>query len=97
MFLGLPDPDPLVRDMDLNLDINVPSKNNKPKNLFVDVTNENSRSISQKYGSADPDQNPYQNFMDPQHCFLLSCTVYVAASIACFIDITRNLFALGKY
>ncbi len=25
-----------------------------------------SRSISQRYGSADPD--PYQNFMDPQQC-----------------------------
>jgi hypothetical protein len=28
-----------------------------------------SRSISQKYGSADPD--PSQNFMDPQHWLLL--------------------------
>ncbi len=26
-----------------------------------------SGSISQRYGSADPD--PHQNFMDPQHCF----------------------------
>jgi hypothetical protein len=27
-----------------------------------------SGSISQRYGSADPD--PYQNFMDPQHCII---------------------------
>ncbi len=26
--------------------------------------------ISQKHGSADPDPDPHQNVMDPQHCFL---------------------------
>jgi hypothetical protein len=32
---------------------------------------EGSGSISQKHGSADldPDPDPHQNFMDPQHCF----------------------------
>jgi hypothetical protein len=30
---------------------------------------EGSGSISQRYGSADPD--PYQNFIDPQHCKIL--------------------------
>jgi hypothetical protein len=27
-----------------------------------------SGSISQRHGSADPDPDPYQNVMDPQHC-----------------------------
>jgi hypothetical protein len=30
------------------------------------IAGSGSGSISQKYGSADPDQ--YHNFMDPQHC-----------------------------
>ncbi len=30
-----------------------------------------SGSISQKHGSADPDPDPHQNVMDPEHCFLL--------------------------
>jgi hypothetical protein len=25
-------------------------------------------SVSQRYGSADPDPDPYQNVTDPQHC-----------------------------
>jgi hypothetical protein len=29
-----------------------------------------SGSISQKHGSADPNPDPHQNVMDPQHCFL---------------------------
>ena len=28
-----------------------------------------SGSISQRHGSADPDPDPPQNVMDPQHCF----------------------------
>jgi hypothetical protein len=27
-----------------------------------------SGSISQRHGSADPDQDPHQNVMDPRHC-----------------------------
>ncbi len=27
-------------------------------------------SISQRYGSGDPDLDPHQNDTDPQHCFL---------------------------
>ncbi len=50
-------------------DVNVPSKSNKQKSYDVlKVTDEKiagSGSISQRYGSADPD--PYQNFMHPQH------------------------------
>ncbi len=26
--------------------------------------------VSQRYGSADPDQDPHQNVLDPQHCIL---------------------------
>jgi hypothetical protein len=29
---------------------------------------EGSGSISQRHGSADPDPDPHQNVMDPQHC-----------------------------
>jgi hypothetical protein len=39
-----------------------------------------SESISQRHGSGDPDQDPHQNVMDPQHCFLHSYshpTLYV--------------------
>jgi hypothetical protein len=42
--------------------VNVPSKNNKEKNY-------ESGSISQRYGSADSDPDPYTNFIDPQHWF----------------------------
>jgi hypothetical protein len=50
----------------------ISKKLREKNNFFVDVlkvTDEIARSgsISQRYGSADPD--PYQNFMDPQHCF----------------------------
>jgi hypothetical protein len=31
---------------------------------------EGSGSISQRHGSADPDPDPHQNVMDPQHCYL---------------------------
>jgi hypothetical protein len=91
MFLGLQDPDSLVRGKDLakivrktfippvigllydflsvKNDVNVALKSNKQKNLRVEVTDENegfgvgSGSVSQRYGSADPD--PYQNARDP--------------------------------
>ncbi len=35
-----------------------------------------SGSISQRHGSADPDTdpNPYQNVLDPQHCFIVEST-----------------------
>jgi len=31
-----------------------------------------SGNISQRHGSADPDPYPYQNAVDPQHCFQLA-------------------------
>jgi hypothetical protein len=52
----------------------------KEKNLFcyLKVTEERSRirigSISQRYGSADPDS--HQNLKDPQHCFLVTTNQY---------------------
>ncbi len=36
-------------------------------------------SINQEYGSKDPDPDPYQNFTDPEHCYL--CTVYLRLTI----------------
>ena len=55
----------------LKNDVNVPSKSNKQKNFrltswrsLTKITG--SGTNSQRYGSADPD--PYQNFMDAQHC-----------------------------
>jgi hypothetical protein len=42
-------------------------------------------SISQRHGSADPDPDPPQNVMDPQHCLnLVLCTricLYLFTSI----------------
>ncbi len=79
LFLGLPDSDPLVDD------VNVTSKSNKQKTLkfFLLMARRSlkkiagsgpasgSGSISQRFGSADPDS--YQNFMDPQHCCKPCC------------------------
>jgi hypothetical protein len=30
-----------------------------------------SESISQRYGSGDPDRDPHQNVTNPQHCFYI--------------------------
>ncbi len=49
MFLGLPDPDPLVRGMD-------PDPALDPDPLVRGME------------SADPDPDPHQNVMDPEHC-----------------------------
>jgi hypothetical protein len=46
--------------LSLKNDVNVVSKSNKQKNPG------GAGSVSQRYGSADPD--PYQNVTDPQHC-----------------------------
>ncbi len=58
----------------------VPSKSNMQKNLFkniivllaswrsmMKIKGSGSESINQRHGSADPDPNPHQNVMDPQH------------------------------
>ncbi len=34
------------------------------------IAGSGSRSISQMHGSADPDPDPHQNVMDPEHCFV---------------------------
>ncbi len=56
----------------------VPLKSNMQKNVFLisfcwhlegQWWKQKSGSISQKHGSADPDSDPCQNVMDPQHCF----------------------------
>jgi hypothetical protein len=33
------------------------------------IAGSESGSISQRHGSADPDPDPHQNVMDPQHCY----------------------------
>ncbi len=43
-----------------------------------------SGSIGQRHRSADPDTDPHQNVMDPEHCFLRCAT-------------GRNLFVLGLH
>ncbi len=59
MFLGLPDPDRihLVRCMDLR--------------MYGSRTE--SGSTSQRHGSADPDSDPHQNVMDPEHWYFRCC------------------------
>jgi hypothetical protein len=34
-----------------------------------------SRSISQRHGSADPDPDPPQNVMDPEHCLQICISI----------------------
>jgi hypothetical protein len=33
------------------------------------IAGSGSESINQRHGSADPDPDPHQNVMDPEHCF----------------------------
>ncbi len=64
--------------LSLKKDVNVPSKRNKQKNLIsfllaswrsmtTKIGGSTSGSISQSHGSADPDPDPHQNVMYPQH------------------------------
>ncbi len=62
-------------------DVNVPSKSNKKKNfkkisfLFASLRSmtkiAGSGFISQRHRFADPDPDPHQNVMDPEHCCIL--------------------------
>jgi hypothetical protein len=60
----------------LNNDVNVPSKSTKQENRsFLEVASWRSMMkiagsgfICQRHVSADPDPDPHQNVMDPQHC-----------------------------
>jgi hypothetical protein len=36
----------------------------------MNIEESGSGSISQRHGSADPDSDPHQNVMDPQHCMV---------------------------
>jgi hypothetical protein len=38
--------------------------------MKIEGSESGSESISQRHGSADPDPDPHQNVMDPQHCYL---------------------------
>jgi hypothetical protein len=49
-------------------DVEVASKSKKQKKMCTKlIAGSESRSISQRHGSADPDPDPAQNVMDPQH------------------------------
>jgi hypothetical protein len=48
---------------------------------------EGSGSISQRHGSEDPDPDPHQNVMDPQHCYLCVCFWKIAV-----LDILLRIF-----
>jgi hypothetical protein len=61
-------------------DVKVASKSKKQKKMcsklsfflasgrsMTKIAGSESRSISQRHGSADPDPDPAQNVMDPQH------------------------------
>ncbi len=62
----------LVRGMDPDPSI-IKQKNIRENldNFFVGLlkVNDESGSISQIHGSADPDPDLFQNVMNPQHCF----------------------------
>jgi hypothetical protein len=58
----------------MKTDVNVPSKSNRQNNFLLTscqplTKKAGSGSISQWYGSADPDPDPSENVTDPQHCF----------------------------
>ncbi len=67
--------------LSLKNDVNVPSKSNKQKKIALKISFllaswrlitkiAGAGSISQKHGSEDPDWDPPQNVMDPEHWFL---------------------------
>ncbi len=45
-----------------------------------------SESISQRHGSADPDPDPSQNIMDPEHC--QKASDYLALAHAVYIELS---------
>jgi hypothetical protein len=53
------------------------SKKTWKTNMSATGQKAGSGSVGQKYGSSDPDPDPYKNVTDPQHCyaFLLSFTL----------------------
>ncbi len=68
--------------LSLKKDVNVPLKSYMQKNCFKKISFllaswrslmkiAGSGSISQMHGSADPDPDPPQNVMGPQHCLSL--------------------------
>jgi hypothetical protein len=54
-------------------EVNIPSKSNKQKKIILcwRLEGTGSRSVSQRYESADSDLAPYQNVTDPEHLELL--------------------------
>ncbi len=69
----------LLDFLSLKNDVNVPSKSNKQKNFAKKIIlllaswrsmmkSAGSGSIRQRHGSKNPDPDPQQNVMDPDHC-----------------------------
>jgi hypothetical protein len=52
-------------------------------------------SISQRYGSADPD--PYQNFMDPQHCGSVNGLALLVRIRTAFPLQIRSVYVCGSF
>jgi hypothetical protein len=55
-----------------------------------------SGSISQRHGSADPDPDPHQNVMDPQHCSVVSSPRVNAHSVAVPGSIVASFDKMGS-
>jgi hypothetical protein len=75
MFLGLPDPVPLIRGMDPDTAPDHQAKKLEILDSYCFVTSfglTGSGSISQRHGCADPDPDPHQNVMDLEHCLAVS-------------------------
>jgi hypothetical protein len=51
-----------------------------------------SGSISQRHGSADPDPDPPQNDMGPQHCFFLNFVLLNNYRIYIYIILQRKKY-----
>jgi hypothetical protein len=54
-----------------------------------------SGSISQRHGSADPDPDPHQNVMDPQHCSVVSSPHVNAHSVTVMGSIVASFDKMG--
>jgi hypothetical protein len=50
-----------------------------------------SGSLTQWYGSADPDPDPYQNVMDPQHCYCAAKAFYYCPSMISHRPRSQNI------
>jgi hypothetical protein len=53
------------------------------------IAESGSESLSQRYGSTDPD--PYQNVTDPQHCLVVGFAIqYLVMAMVCIASISAS-------